>query len=276
MNNENNPGSIKVIGFNLLGWTREFDDREKRSGIIGNMILDQMPDSFGLQECNIYWIYLLGPKWLREYAWIGGRNEDLQRNYNPVFYRKDKYRLIDTGTLFLSDTPDVWCSNFSRRGDQSRFVTYATLQNKQTEAVYTHFNTHLSIDREAMRKQMAVLKQITDTCKTPFVLTGDFNVDDDWPEYRDLVCKYWRDARREAPETTDDATTFFKTMDYCMLSDGIIAETFSVINDPYVMIQPWKAGDTKGQEYYLSDHYPVCATFRLSGNDPLTKGGLQT
>lgn len=272
MNDERSPGSIKVIGFNLLGWTREFDDREKRSGIIGDMILDQKPDSFGLQECNIHWIYLLGPRWDKEYAWIGERNEDLQRNYNPVFYRRDKYRLIDTKTFFLSDTPDVWCSNVSQRGDQSRMVTYATLQNKQTGEVYTHFNTHLGIDRAAMRKQITVLKQITDACKTPFVLTGDFNIDDDWPEYNDFVCKFWKDARFEAPETTDDRTTFFKTMDYCVLSEGIIAEKFSVINDPYVMIQPWKAGDTKGQEYYLSDHYPVSTTFRLRENAPQKKG----
>lgn len=258
--------AYKVMSFNVLGWTPFPEESDKRAGLILEMLRCESPDSFGLQECNNRWIYRLAPPLVEEYAWIGERNEDMQKIYNPVFYRKKKFELIDTKTLWLSDTPDVWCSNYSAT-DQSRMVTYALLRNRQNGEIYAHFNTHLSIDRPAMQKQLSALKKITDSCEYPFVLTGDFNVDDDWHEYQDTLCVYWKDARKFAPDTTDAPRGIVKIMDYCFLSDQIRPLKFSVANDPYVILKQWRNGQTNGQPYYISDHFPIYVVFRIPTNN---------
>lgn len=256
------PDAYQVMSFNVLGWTPFPENSDLRAKLILKMLRGERPDSFGLQECNNRWIYRLAPPLVEEYAWIGERNEDMQKIYNPVFYRKDKFELMDAKTLWLSDTPDVWCSNYSAI-DQSRMVTYALLRNKQNGDVYAHFNTHLSIDRPAMQKQLVALKKITDACKYPFVLTGDFNVDDDWHEYGDTLCVYWKDARKIAPVTTDAPTCDGKIMDYCFLSDNLCPLKFRVVNDPYVTLEKWREGQTNGQPYYISDHFPIYVIFQF-------------
>ncbi|MBQ3014031.1 MAG: hypothetical protein IJD75_02675 [Clostridia bacterium] len=90
-------------------------------------------------------------------------------------------------------------------------VTFAVLKNKKNGELYAHYNTHLGIDRAAMRKQLSVLRTMTDACEYPFVLTGDFNVDMDWLEY-DTMREYWTDSRDVAPVTTD-----FRVIDYCII-----------------------------------------------------------
>ena len=257
---------IKAMSFNVLCWVSDedpFENRAKRVDLVLEAILSQMPDSFGLQECSIHWIDLLedSKELMKYYSWVGEMNESDKFNYNAVFYRKDKYECIESKTLWLSDTPEVKYSNYSAT-DQSRMVTYAVLKNKTTGEIYTHYNTHLSIDREAMRKQLTVLKQITDACETPFVLTGDLNVRDTWQEYSSTIKVDWTDARLVADQTTDKLTDLVCILDYCLVSDGIYVKTFDVM-DSYPLKGEWSPENTGGYSYYLSDHYPVYIQFYL-------------
>ncbi len=257
---------ITVMSFNVLCWVSDedpFENRAKRVDLVVEAILSKMPDSFGLQECSIHWIDLLedSEELMKYYSWVGEMNESDKFNYNAVFYRKDKYECMETKTLWLSDTPEVKYSNYSET-DQSRMVTYAVLKNKTTGEIYTHYNTHLSIDRAAMRKQLTVLKNITDASTTPFVLTGDFNVNDTWPEYSSTVKVDWTDARLVADQTTDKLTDLVCILDYCLVSDGIYVKTFDVM-DYYPLKGEWSPENTGGYSYYLSDHYPVYIQFYL-------------
>lgn len=257
---------ITAMSFNVLCWVSDedpFENRAKRVDLVVEAILSKMPDSFGLQECSIHWIDLLedSKELMKYYSWVGEMNESDKFNYNAVFYRKDKYECIETKTLWLSDTPEVKYSNYSTT-DQSRMVTYAVLKNKTTGEIYTHYNTHLSIDREAMRKQLVVLKQITDSCKTPFVLTGDLNVRDTWQEYSSTIKVDWTDARLVANQTTDKLTDLVCILDYCLISDGIYVKTFDVM-DSYLLKGEWSPENTGGYSYYLSDHYPIYIQFYL-------------
>ncbi len=256
--------SYTVMSFNILGWIPASGAENRHNKLMRVGLMDKLvnlvnPDSFGLQECTDRWMNLLSPMWEDKYIWVGERNEDSQRIYNPVFYRKDKFRCIATRTLWLSDTPEVWCSGFERHpDDQSRMVTYAVLENKQSGEIFAHFNTHLGIDRAAMQKQLAVLKGITDKCPYPFVLTGDFNVNMDWKE-RDTMKEFWSEGREVAKITSD-----VPSIDYCMLSKlGIDAEEFCVLTEPFAIKREWESGNTKGQPYYISDHYPVYIRFSL-------------
>ena len=259
--------SYKVMSFNILGWIRgnaEENQANKvnRLDIILNMIAEQKPDSIGFQEVSDRWLYLLAPRLLDQgYIWVGERNEDYNRWYNPIFYRRDAFECLTAATKWLSDTPDVAFSSFSDR-DQSRMVTYAVLKNRQSNEIFTHYNTHLGIDRQAMQKQLEVLKNMTEACQYPYLITGDFNINEDWKEYQ-TICSYWTDARYAAPMTSNVLTATGATMDYCMLSKKLVAERFDVLNIPYVLMRDWLDGNTNGQSYYISDHFPIYTIFHL-------------
>lgn len=254
-----------VMSFNILGWqplSREGNrfDKLMRLPLVDKLMTMVVPDSIGIQECSLKWLNLLSPLWEDKYLWVGERNEDSQCVFTPIFYRKDKFRCVDTRTLWLSETPEVWCSAFERHSDDmTRQVTYAVLENKANGEKYAHFNTHLGIKREAMRKEMDVLKRLTDTCPYPFVITADFNVNMDWQE-RKTMQSYWIESRLVAPKTSE-----VNSIDYCMMSkSGMDVEEFTVITEPFVTKREWESGNTNGQPYYISDHRPVYVKFYLS------------
>ena len=68
------------------------------------------PDIMGLQECTHEWMAYLSEKFSAEYGIIGeGRDgtHTSEDQFNPILYRKDKFTLIDSGTRWLSETPEV-------------------------------------------------------------------------------------------------------------------------------------------------------------------------
>lgn len=258
----NNEKQYTVLSFNLLEYINggvEANKQNKlmRKDIVFDLINNLKPDSIGFQECNYRWLDILSPMLADEYVWVGERNEDFTKAMNPVFYRRDTWKCIGTRTLWLSDTPEVSYSNYSLK-DQSRMVTFAILENKHNGERYAHYNTHLSIERAVMRKQLEVLKQITDKCEYPLVLTGDMNINMEWPD-RETLRKFWTDSRDTAPKTTD-----FPSIDYCLYSGNITPVEFEVMRDPYVTKKEWESGITKGQPYYISDHRPVYIRFYLN------------
>lgn len=246
----------KVMSFNIL-----YKDADLRLSVVRSMLLDELPDSFGLQECTDRWLKLLLPALEEQYACFAGEISTDGQFYLPVFYRKDRFELVDGRTLWLSDTPDRHSKLYD--SDQYRTVTYAVLRDRETGAIYTHYNTHLDIVRTAAESQLKILQQITSESRYPYVVTGDFNIDMTWPQYRTMK-KTWSDAREVAEDSTDDLTEIRSRIDYCMIGAGIIARRFSVVNSPYVLLQQWETGETNGQECYLSDHYPVYVQFSLS------------
>lgn len=258
-----------AMSFNLLYSTGSGDPTATRFANAKSVILSEMPDSFGVQECQsgtyanggVGWYELLtgDSDLMTYYGYVGTANDDGTNNfYNCVFYRKDRFNVLSSGTKWLSDTPDV-CSTFEiRPTDQERIVTWVTLQDKTTGEVYTHFNTHLAVTRSAMQQQLTVLKGLTDACATPFVLTGDFNLDITWPEYQTLL-SYWKDGRVCAPDSDDGPTnSTSKIMDFTLCSAGICSGEYHRAGTAY-SIDPNDIGDAS----FLSDHYPVCLTFYL-------------
>lgn len=245
----------KVMSFNIL-----YKDADNRVSVVKSMIFDELPDSFGLQECTQRWLTLLLPALEEKYACFSGEISTSGQFYLPVFYRKDRLELVEGKTLWLSDTPTQHSKLYD--SDQYRTVTYAVLRDKETGEIYTHYNTHLDIVRSAAEGQLKILQKITAESKYPYVVTGDFNIDMSWNLYNNMK-KTWRDAREVAEKTTDALTEIKSRIDYCMINEKIVAERFAVVNNPYVLLQQWEAGQTNDQEYYLSDHYPVFVTFHI-------------
>lgn len=216
-------------------------------------------DSIGLQEANLRWMTYLETQ-LTDYAYVGVARENGKNlgEFSPIFYRKDIYTVRDSGTFWLSKTPDKPGSK--DWGSQNvRICTWAILENKENGQTYAHFNTHLDhISGTAREMQMQVLLQkIGEYAEgLPVVLTGDFNDDCNSAMYQTATAAL-HDARLLAPVTEDKATfhnyggvVLMDKIDFVFVSDGIVPLVYHVIDDKV-------GGD------YLSDHYGIYVDFLL-------------
>lgn len=115
---------------------------------------------------------------LPNYAHVGvGRNGGNQGEFCPIFYKKDKYKLLDSDTFWLSETPD---KVNSKGWDAAlpRIVTWVKLKDLKTKQEFFFFNAHFDHKgKEARLKSAELLIQKTKQIagEVPFFVTGDFN-----------------------------------------------------------------------------------------------------
>lgn len=126
-------------------------------------------------------------KRLPEYAEVGVGREDgkTQGEYAPLFYRKDRFEALDSNTFWLSQYPDS-IGFIGWDGACPRIATWAKLKDRKTGKIFMAINTHFDHVGVEARKNSALLiiqkiKEIVGD--QPTVLTGDFNVSDQWDAY---------------------------------------------------------------------------------------------
>lgn len=177
--------TLKVMSFNVQtenGTAVRFDIR---ADMLRDILDEYQPDSIGLQEVTPTWRAAMDSYIFNDsYTGVGvARTNDasLGLEQSCIFYRSDKFELLDSGTFWLSDTPNVVGSSYE--GSQyPRICTYVHLKDKATGLEYVHMNTHLhhksGTDGNNIRKQqISVLleKLYSLGDNVPVVVTGDFN-----------------------------------------------------------------------------------------------------
>jgi len=97
---------------------------------------------------------------------------------NKIFYRYDKYSLIDNGIEWFSDTPTVPGST-TYGNDCPRMFTWATLKHIKTRKIVLVLDAHLDVESENARNMG--IKQINNFVRNftavydMIVIAGDFN-----------------------------------------------------------------------------------------------------
>ncbi|MGQ8337799.1 endonuclease/exonuclease/phosphatase family protein [Sunxiuqinia sp. A32] len=231
---------------------------ENRKLPCAEMIKGISPDVFGIQEGLEEQVNFLDSI-LENYAWIGiGRDSlSIQNEYSAIFYKKDEFELLESGTFWLSETPTIsskgWDAKFPR------IVTWVILKSKQSGKKALVVNTHL--DHKGMVAQQQSIKLIIDRVKQQtkdgmltFVM-GDFNALPGNPIFEPIL-EFMYSARAEACKT-DSVVSYngfgiendTKIIDHIFYL-GATADTFQTITKNYGVS-------------YLSDHYPIVADFTL-------------
>ncbi len=252
--------TLRIVSFNVRCKDDTFGSVKGRSQLICSALTQYAPDSFGVQEATQEWLDILGEN-LTDYACVSQmRDGKKSSEASAVFYLKDKYNLLDSGTIWLSDTPDEFASKFTL-SFCPRIATWVILQNKVTGETYTHINTHLDHVLESVRvQQINVLKCKIEELKAkgyPIVCTGDFNTKEGADAYNEMKnCLY--DSKYLA-KNSDDGATFInygknifesRPIDFIFVSQGTEVETYKIIDE--------KIGDM-----YLSDHAALCADVKF-------------
>ena len=141
-----------------------------------------MPDVLGVQELNSNWQSMF-EELLPQYAYYGvkrgGDEKEETSEMSGIFYLKDKYELVDSGTFWISLTPEKE-SRFEGAAC-NRICSYVVLKNKSTGKLLAHFNTHLDhVSTEAQDLGGKLIAEKTEEIKAKYgdittVITGDFN-----------------------------------------------------------------------------------------------------
>ena len=241
-----------MMSFNILYADNApgFGTVDERRPLAVKQIKETAPDFVGMQECTEKWFYYLCEDLGDEYGYAGELNDPgRQRWRNPIFYRRKKFRLLETKTRWLTETPDVQSKLEEPR--QYRIVTHVRLQDRETGKEVVYCNTHIGLTKEERDYQFPILVKMLDGFSEsyPTLLSGDFNMTQKWPEYKFMQSSGYMSAH-ELTEDHDDKGTFpnGNMLDFCFVTPS----TVNVVSHRVL--------DNIG----ASDHNPIVVRFCLN------------
>lgn len=261
-----NPKCLRVMTFNIRY-------NEPRDGVnawpnrkqkVVDVIRFHKADLVGVQEAQIGQLEDL-EKRLPSFAWCGVGRTDGKRDgeFSAILYRKERFRLLECKTIWLSETPDTagskgWDAAFPR------IVTWAKFRDSVSKKTFYHFNTHF--DHLGLKARFESAKMIIGQIRnasggTQSILTGDLNVKDDTEAYKTLVAPEsgLRDARYVSLNGHFGGTsTFngFKEMQPAMKIDYIFVTSGITVFEHGILSDNWDG-------LWASDHLPVLAEVLL-------------
>lgn len=256
---EKSEDATRIMSFNVRCKNDGKQTITNRSKVAVEVIRQYAPDSFGVQECTPRWKRILAANVGKDYACVGAARDYYGpfTEYSSIYYLKDKYNLIDSGTFWLSETPEKrWTKSFDSAC--FRVASWALLEDKATGQRYTHINTHLDHVLETTREaQMKVLIDCVNKVAngSPIIVTGDFNAYEDDSLVYTVACESFNDTKKVA-ENSDTGRTFTVYGKY--EEDGTGAIDF-IFADKSLKVDTYKIIRNTVQDIYPSDHYPIVA-----------------
>ncbi len=243
---------IKAMSFNV----RNGEYGNGRMELLLSTIIEESPDVVGLQEVGDEWKPFFKENLPDEYTRLGhGRKEMGHSEACYVLFKKDKFELLDSDTIWMTDTPHV-CSVWAdpETGDSGfpRIMTYALLKRKSDGAVFVFANTHLETDDPAQSHQAYWLTQfLTERFgeQYPIILTGDFNCTEGSSAYN-IITEYGFEVTNTYGE---NKRTFTGYSD----QGGTIID-FCFVNE-YISISSYKVMPEKINDQFVSDHNGIVA-----------------
>ena len=248
---------VKVMSYNIRYGTA--DDGQyswpKRQDAAAEMILDQRPAVFGVQEGLRFQLDFLAEKCpMYKYVGVGREDGQARGEHMAVFYDTTRVALKDWGTYWLSETPDEPSKGWDAMC--KRTATWTLLHDIKADKYFYFVDTHLDhVGAEAREKGLALVVERIGAMNPenyPMVLLGDFNVFPDDPCLTGLR-GMMTDARESAEVTSNESTyhgygTVVKDpIDYIFYSGFSGCKEFARVTKPYLECP------------YVSDHYPVTA-----------------
>lgn len=228
---------------------------------VGEFLRKSKADIIGMQEVKQLQLDDIS-RALPSYAHVGVARDDGKQSgeYCPIYYNKEKFELINSGTFWLSETPETPSTSWGSAC--RRIATWAILRDKETFKNIVAVNTHLDhVSDEARQNGAMLIKERISrmTSELPVVLTGDFNVDQSDPVYTKLATRIFpmKDAWTSAPSPKGPAYTFH---DFGKIAPADAHKIDFIFVTPKIQVKKSTIVDSAlGNGRYLSDHNPHTA-----------------
>ncbi|SFD53258.1 endonuclease/exonuclease/phosphatase family protein [Spirosoma endophyticum] len=194
---------------------------------------------------------------LNEYAFFGAGRDDGKEagEHSAIFYKKDRFKILQSGNFWLSETPDKpgkgWDATCCNR--ISSWVKFNDLKTKKEFYFFSVHFDHQGVEarRQSGKLMVAKIKEIAKN--EPVILVGDFN---STPETEQIqtIQTLLSDAHNVTatppygPEGTFNSFKFDapmdKRIDYIFVSKQFNVLKYGVLTDAK-------------EQRYPSDHQPV-------------------
>ena len=221
------------------------------------------PDIMGVQEAVPQQMRDMKAK-LTNYDYIGvGRDDGKDAGeYSAIFYDKNRLKVLESGTFWLSETPDVpskgWDAAYPRICTDGLFKDSKT--GKKFWALNLHFDHVGNVAR--VKSSQMILERIKkmNPKNYPLVLTGDFNLTED-SEPIQIMSKSLDDSfyHTKIPHYGPKAT--WQAFDVNTIAkdriDYIFVKGFTVLTNRTI-------NDRRSNNLYPSDHFPVLSEIKFS------------
>ena len=254
---------VKIMTYNIkYHGVRETKNRwvDRKQNVI--QLLNHYEASFiGLQESLLGQVQYVD-RYLKDYEYIGvGRDDGRTRGeYSPLFYDTKKYALLDSKTIWLSETPGKPSKGWDAA--LNRVCTYGLFRNLKTNKKIWVFNTHFDhIGRNAKKNSVNLLLNVIKGVNSenyPVVLMGDFNLTPD-EEPIQLLSESLNDGKAISLKPFyGPAGTFnsFRNEEIKTRIDYIFTKNIQVLNYEHV-------DDRLPNNKHVSDHLPVLARLKF-------------
>ncbi|MFT6933729.1 MAG: endonuclease/exonuclease/phosphatase family metal-dependent hydrolase [Maribacter sp.] len=223
-------------------------------------------DIIGMQEVLVNQLHYLKTN-LNEYKTIGiGREDGKEKGeFASIFYKKDRFKVLKSGTFWLSATPDKISKGWD--ADLERIVTWAVFRDKNTREEFIFMNTHFDHIGNIARVESAKLlkqKSIELAGNLPLILTGDFNL---VPESEGIRTLIKPDGKNTLINASSAATfTYGPNWTSCGFDNRPFEERKAI---DYIFLKgisnvtKYAVFSEMLDDIYLSDHCPVFAQIEL-------------
>ena len=223
-----------------------------RADLMMNAIGEQAPGIIGFQEAT-KWHYSYLCDTLKGYdSVITYRDDAFNSEGCPIFYNTSLYKLVDKGSFWLSETPEVPSKSWGAQ--YNRVCSYVILTDIASNKDFVVFNTHLShvSDEARINGINVVLDKIAEFGSLPLVIMGDFNAEEGSVTYNS-VTENFDDAiyRVENPDKSHTYNGWGNSEKFVRIDYFMISKTGFEVNSYDVLPA------TTDDGVYISDHCPI-------------------
>ena len=255
----NQTSTHKVASFNLRMDTSGDGENAwpNRKEMVKGLISFHNLDIIGTQEGFKHQLEQIIE--LPEYAYVGAGRDDGkdEGEHSAIIYKKDKYRVLENGDFWFSETPEVpgkgWdatCCN--------RLCSWAKFQEISSGKEFYVFNSHYDHEGEVARKNssLMLIEKVKEIAKDyPLFATGDFNATPNSEPIQilmnsEVLFDSYLETKKPPYGTVGTFNSFRldapmnNRIDYIWVTSNITVEKYGVLND---------------MQYgrFPSDHFPV-------------------
>lgn len=263
--------SLRVMSYNIC-FDKKVEGQDAwltRKDRVADLIRFHEVDLVGLQEALINQLNDL-EKQLPGYAWFGtGREGEQKGEFSAVLYRKDRFKLLEQETFWLSETPRH-VGSIGWDAALPRIVTWGRFQDHVSKVSFFHFNTHfdhVGVHARKASTELFLSKVVEVAEQSPVIATGDFIFEDTQEEYQTITSALGDAYGLTVDGNYGPSATYFdaefrvtenpgKRLDYIFIKNGVEVLRHAILSDSW-----------GGR--YPSDHLPVLAEVSFSSRTSL-------
>lgn len=191
--------SVQVMSWNIRYNTASdgVNAWPNRKDWVAEIIIQNKVELAGFQEVLVGQLEDLKARLPEMEAYSVGRDDGKNGGEScPIFYRKDRFELLEKSTFWLSHRPDKVASK-GWDAALPRIASWVKLKDRKTNITFCFINTHFDHRGQEARAESAKLLLTTAKEKfagLPVILAGDFNTNPSSVPYNTLIAKDAKEA----------------------------------------------------------------------------------